>query len=794
MNNFKFAIRQMLKNPGFTIVAVLTLAIGIGATGALFSVAKALVLDPFPFPDSDRIVYVRSNPGQPLSTPDFRDIREQSKSFEEFGVYRHERLNFGAEKPEPLYAVQCTASALRTFGMQPILGRWLNESDEQPGAAPVAIISNSLWTRSFASDPGIVGRTIRLNSRETTVVGVMPKEFEFPSPWYRGHDFEIWVPLILDEGSRGSHWLLAVGRLKKGVTVAAADAEIKTIGRRLTQAYPDTNSNKPLLVQSMWEELLHNTASRMKTLFGAVCMLLLVACTNVASMMLARGARRQSEFGVRLALGVSQKGMLRLLLTESLLLGLLGSAIGILFAFGGAATFRHLIPAGLIIEARRAAIQVDATVLFFSVGLAILTALLSGLLPAFTAARTPIVEALNSLGRSHVGTRIRHRFLRQLVAFQIAVAVLLANGAILLFASYLNVFKSNQSMDTDQVLSAQISLGDRYSDPQQFWDRLIERVQTLPGVQSAGVTSKLPLEGGNNSSFLIDDQVYDPQAKRDWIETSWVSPGYFKAVGLAVLRGRAPERTDVHENSLRVVINRTMADRFWPKESPIGGRIRPNGPETSYTAEVIGVVEDVRQWGSEYKALPEIYFPNAGRPQTRSFLVVRASADPKSLVPAIRKEVAQLDGDLSLAEVRTMKGVLNASTSNRRMSTTLINIFMALTLLVAATGIYGTLSYDLQRRRNEIGLRIAVGAQPRNIFRFVLRQAGLWLVSGLLAGVVLTVALSFVLRSMVFGVSPLNPVPLSIGLGVVVVMASVAFAVPTWRAIRVDPMEALRCE
>jgi len=344
MNNINFALRQILKNPGFAAIAVLTLALGIGATTALFSVARAVVLDPFPFPSSDRIVYVRSNPGQPLSSPDFKDIREQNQSFEEFGVYTPERLNFGAGKPESLYGIRCTASALRTFGMQPALGRWLTESDEQEGASPVAVISHSLWIRSLGGDPGIIGKTLRLDGRDTTVVGVMPLEFEFPSPWYKGHDYELWRPLILVGGSRGGHWLLGVARVKEGVSVAAADAEIKAIGARLTAAYPDTNSNKPLIVRSLWDELLIETASRMKILFGAVCLLLLVACTNVASMLLARGSQRQGEFGVRLALGLARRKLVRLVLTESLLLGLLGSALGVGIAFWGAAAFRQLIP------------------------------------------------------------------------------------------------------------------------------------------------------------------------------------------------------------------------------------------------------------------------------------------------------------------------------------------------------------------------------------------------------------------------------------------------------------------
>ena len=799
--DLRYALRQLWKSPGFAVMVVLTLGLGIGATTSLFSVLKALVLDPFPFDHSERIVYVRSNPGQPLSPPDFKDIRDQSKSFDEIGVYTPERLNFGTEKPESLYAIRCTAGVLRTLGMAPALGRSLNADDEAPGANPVAVISHSLWNRSFSSDPAIVGRQIRLNGTPTTVVGVMPSDFEFPSPWYRGHDFEVWIPLTLSpEQGRGSHWLLCMGRLKEGTTVAGADAEIKAIGARLAEEYPDSNLHKPFLVHSMWDEVGTNTASRMRTLLGAVSLLLLVACVNAASMLLARGTRRQDEFGVRLALGVSQGALIRMLLTETVVLSLLGSIIGISLAFGGAALFRSLIPSALIIEARRDAIQIDGMALLFSTLLALVTAFLSGLLPALTAARTPVVETLKMAGRSQTGARVHHRFLRQLVVVQIAVAVLLANGAILLFASYLNVFKSNRTVDTDQVLSAEISLrSDRYSEESsrlQFWRELRERVSALPGVAAVGITSKLPLEGGNNGDMLVDNEVYDPAVRRPLVERSAILPGYFAAMGLHVLSGREPDLEDAHSELIGVAINRATADRCWPGQDPIGHRMRPNSAEPPFRFRVIGIVENVRQWGAEYSVQPEIYFPPVeGYVPNVGYLIVRGTGvNARGLVGAIRHELQRIDSDLPLAEVRTMKEVLDAATSDRRMSTFLVNLFMVITLLLAAVGIYGTLSYNLLQRRREIGLRIAVGALHRHIYRFVGRQAGIWLIAGLTGGLALTLALSFILSSLVYGISPLSPLSILSGLGIVAVVALSACAVPAWRASRVDPMEALRTE
>ena len=800
LNDIKYGFRQLCKNPGFTIIAIVTLGLGIGATTSLFGVFNALVLDPFPYPESDRIVYVWSQHGWSLSALDYLDIKEQMTSFTDIGVYQSERLNFGAEKPESLYGVRCTAGVLRALGMHPVHGRLLNDSDDLPGAEPVAVISHSLWTRFFAADTQIIGQSIKLDGQETTVIGVMPADFEFSSPWYHGQEYELWTPFTFDikERGRGNYWLLGVARLKAGVTVEAADAEIKAIGARLTMTYPNTNTGKTMLVVSLREQMTSNTASRMRVLFSAVTLLLLVACANVASMLLARGTQRQGEFTVRLALGASRTSVARLLLSETLILGLFGSVAGILFAVWGTAVLRNLIPPQLIIAARRTAIQVNGLVLVFSMGLAFLSALLAGLLPAFTAAKTSIIDTLNAGGRSQTGSRIRHRFLRQLMVAQIAIAVVLANGGILLFASYINVFKSNEILDTEQVISAEVSLqGDKYSENESklsFCDQLFERIGALPGVQKIAITSKMPLEGGSNAGFLVDDEVYDPAIKRQLIEQSRISPDYFAAMGLTMLKGRVPASTDARSNSVGVVINRAMAEHYWKGKEVIGRRIRPNAPNPPLYAEVIGVVEDVRQFGSEQPPLPEMYIPYAFGAPSRAFLIVRTSGDAGALVPAIRNELAALDPDLAIANVRKMKDVLNASVSDRRLSTSLINVFMVTALILMVVGIYGTLSYNLLQRKREIGVRIAFGALYHHILIFVFRQAGLWVVAGLIIGLILTAAVSFLLRSMVYNISPWNPLSLLLGLCIVGSSTCLACYLPARRAAKIDPMEALRYE
>ncbi len=798
INNIKFGIRQLRKNPGFTIVAILTLGLGIGATTTLFGVFKELVLDPFPYSNPEQITYVWSNEGQPLSAPDFLDIHEQNTSFSDIGAYSPTRLTVGAESPEVGYAARCTAGVLRTFGMSPILGRWLDEADEQPGAEPVAVISHSLWMRIFGGEADVVGRMVRLDSRETKIVGVLPENFEFHSPWYTGCDYEIWVPLTLENQGRNNHWLLCVGRLKHDVTLDAANAEIKAIGARLAQTYPDTNLHKPFLVRSLREQITQRTARLSYLLFGAVGLLLLVACANVASMLLARGTQRQSEFGVRFALGAARSNVIFLLLTEGLMLSLLGSIVGIVFATYGLKAMQYLIPPLLAIGARRAALQMNGTVLLFSLGLALVTTLLFGILPAFTAARTSVVETLKGGGRSQTGSRIRHRYLRHLVIAQIALSVVLSNTAVLLSASYLEIMQSSRDLDTNRVLTAEITLqGQRYVQDearQQFWDQFFERVRSIPSVQHVAITTKMPLEGGINSHVLIEGQVYDPTIVRPLVENSLVSPDYFAVMRAPVLRGRPPGPEDAQGDLVGVAVNRTLADTFWPGEDPIGKRISSDSAEPWFSAKVVGVVGDISQWGAEHAVMPELYFPYACRNEMGVMLVVRATGNSRNLVPLLRQELAALDSSLPLANIRTMKDVVSTSVSSRRLYTQLINVFMGTALILTVIGVYGTLSYNVLQRKRDIGVRIAIGALSRHILNFVLRQAGCWVIAGLLIGFTFTAALSLLLRSLVFNISPLSPISLLIGLGLVVGSACLACVLPAIRAAKVDPIEALRYE
>jgi predicted permease len=796
-SDLRFSLRSLAKSPGVAVIAVLTLGIGIGAVTSMYSALRALVVEPFSYPQSDRIVHVWSKDGQPLSAPDFHDIRAQATSFAEFGVYSPRDGNLGGEHPEAVAMVTCTSGVLRTFGVRPAMGRWFDDHDDEKGAAPVAILSHALWQRSFGGDPNLVGHTIRINEANVTVVGIMPASFEFVGPWLRTRSCEVFLPAQLTwaEDDRGSHWLCAVARLKDGVSVAAADSEIKAIGARLKAAHPETNSQKPLLVRALQFEMTRYLSSRVWMLFGAVVLVLLVACANVASMLLARSARRQSEFGVRVALGASQGRLLSLALTESLVLSIAGSIVGLGLALAGLPALRALAPAT---DARKAAMTLDGNVLLFAIGLSLITALIAGLPPALAAMRVPVVELLRTDGRGATGSRARHRLLRALIIGQIAVAFILANGAALFSASYSKLLAANSSLATEQVLSAQANLrGGRFETKEtraQFWQQIVDRVAALPGVAAVGITSKLPLEGGSNMTIMVNDEVFDPLAHRTLAEVSSVTPNYFTAVGLKVLQGRTLAPEDAGEDAIGIVVNKALAETCWPGKDPIGQIVRPGGAKAWYHARVVGVVENVRQWGADVEPKPEIYW-TADRSWNESvYIIVRSTQPAASLAPMLRRAVAELDAELPLNRVRTLQGVVDDATQGQRAITRLVNVFMALALGLLAVGLYGTLSYYVLQRTREIGVRLALGADRNNILGLVLQQGSAWVAIGIVLGVGGALGLATSLRAMIYGVDAMSPTMLLLASAAVGASALLACWLPARRASRVDPIVALRAD
>lgn len=797
LSDFRHALRSWSKSRGFAATAICTLAVGIGATTAIFSALRALAIAPFHYPDAHQLVHVWSGNQWSLSTADSLDLKAQMTSFAAFGVYQRQSVNLGTENAQAAHAVSGTSDVLRAFGVKPALGRWFEPADDAVGAPPVVILSHALWQQQFAGSPQALGRKLRVNGLDREVVGVMPDGFEFVSPWARTTEPQLWMPFAWEERkTRDSHYLLGIARLKPGIAVAAADAEAKAIGRRLTELYPNSNTRKPLLVRSLYFEMRRGIGEQAWMLFAAVALVLLVACGNVASMLLARGARRQGEFGVRVALGATRADLVRLALAESLLLAAAGALLGLALAWGGIEVLRAIAP---VTAARKAAIALDGLALAFALGATLLTALLAGLPPALAAMRTSLATVIRSDARGAVGSRARHRLLRALIVAQVALAFVLANGAVLLSRGYLKILEENAVLASDAVLSAQISLrGPRYKDDAdrvRFWYRLVERLQALPGVTQAAITSKLPLEGGSNTNALVNDEVYDPTQRRMQIERSSVTEGYFEAMGLRLLRGRNLRPED-REGAVRgVVVNQETVKRAWPDKEPLGEIMRANQPANPwYTVRVVGVVENVKQHGADAAVEPEMYTTPEGHWGNTIAVILRSTLPTAQLVPLLRKELAAMDSELALRDVRTMRDVVSDATRSQRAVAGLVNAFMATALGLVAVGLYGTLSYHVQQRTREIGVRVALGALKADVVRLVFAQGSRWVAAGLALGLAGSIALSWSLKSLVYRMDGITAPPLLLAAAAVGVAALVACWLPARRAAKLDPLEALRAD
>lgn len=688
------------------------------------------------------------------------------------------------------------------------MGRLFQDEEELEGRHRVTILSHGLWQSELGGDPEVLGQTLTLDGEPFEIVGVMPPEFRFPTPWGGRDRTRLWIPLVLprDGWTRGSHWLGAFARLAPDVTPADAEAELEVIAARLSESYPETNARTRMFVEPMMERTMGGVRSAMIFLFLVVGLVLLVACANVASMLLARGTSRSSEFAVRASLGAGRRALVRQILTESLLLAVLGGGAGLLLAYWGVDVLKAAIPENI---PRVEAIRVSLPVLGFAALVTLLTGALVGLAPSAFLSRTDLADVIKHGRASRGGTRTR--FLSGMVAAQLALGFVLVNAALVLAVSYGNVMKQPTNFSTDDVLVTNISLtGPAYDTPRErraFWEALTEEARALPGVRFAGTTTKIPLRGGSNGGVLVKDQVFEPGAARGLVEYTFVDEGYLGAMGIEFLSGRNLTQRDMDEAAvfagrdslipeLPIVVNRAMAEEYWPDQDPLGQEVRPNSSMAYFRARVVGVVESVRQWGAENDPIPEMFFPHTSElwNSAGQSLVVRTEGDPMALAPAVRRIVREIDDRLPLQALLTMADVLAETTARRRFSMILVSLFAATALLLIVTGTYGVLSYAVAQRTHEIGVRMTLGADKSRVVGLFLARAGGLLGLGLVVGLAGAWGASALTRSMVYDVSPLSLSFLLPAAGVMLLVALAATLVPVLRATGIDPLEALRVE
>jgi putative ABC transport system permease protein len=820
-HDIRYGLRTLGRSPGFLVVAVLTLALGIGANTAIFSVVDAVLLRPLPFRAPDQLVALfetESAAGSfPLTGADYLDWRSQNQTFEDMATYSYQE-NFnasGAGEPERAVVVETQSNFFSMLGVEPMIGRAFLNGEDQAGRNHVAVLSYGFWQRNFGGDKSVLGKAVMLNGEHYEVVGVMPAWYSIPA------SADMWTPIDASPkglGPRGEHHLRAMGRIKAGITVEKARADLKTVAARLEKEYPGNNSKVTAVVVPLKEQFVGTTRSQLWVMFGAVTLVLLIACVNVANLLLARSSGRQREIAVRTALGAERLRLIRQLLTESVLLSACGAIPGIGLAYMCVAWLRTA--KGFPVNQANP-ISVEPMVLLFTLVVTVVIGILFGLMPALQSSRVNLNEVLNSGGRMAVTATTRGRLVRDsLVTLEIALSLVLLAGAGLLIRTFSNMRQVDIGVHADRVLTATAMLprGPYKSMQLQtaFFRRLIEQLNAAPGVHGAAVAAELPLNGGSNGYVTIEGQS-DESTRNQLVEWNVITPDYFRVMGVPVISGRTLTDADIQnavevqtklqeipENSPALqaaidkavspsVINQTMARRFWPNQDAIGKTFKGGG----ILNRVIGVVGDTKTFGLAQKTMPQAYFPLTGtqgnRPAPVS-IVVQGSGEPAALAATLRSTVNSLDNSLAIFNVQTVPELIAASMTATTFQTFLLGVFAGLALLLASVGIYGVLSYVVTQRTNEIGIRMALGAGRGKVLWMILRQGLVLTAIGIGVGVAGTYALTGLLGSLLFGVKATDPLTFVAVSVVMAVVAMSACMVPAWRATRVDPMVALRYE
>jgi predicted permease len=806
--DLRYALRTFLGSPGSTAVAIVVLSLGIGANAAIFSVTSAILFRTLPYKDADHLVFVWENNLSKgtrkwrLSPADYVEFRSGDQALDRMGAFLSQSsVLTGKETPERIETAAVSPSAFEILGMEPALGRAFASGEDQPDRNHVAILSAGLWQRRFGRDPNILGKQLSLDSGLYTIVGVAPPQFRLP-----GSQSELWIPYTPDPkdflpSNRGIRVLNVVARLKPGISRERAQSELRIIADRLAREYQDTNAGYSVDLAPLREQLIGDVRPTLWMLMAAVVGVLLIACVNVAHLLLARASVREKEIAVRTALGASSGRLVRQLLTESVLLAVLAGAVGLLLAYWGTWILAKLAPAGL---AAAGDIPMDWRVLSFTLGVSILTGLAFGLAPALASARSNLNLVLRSGGRGGTGPRARSRMRDVLMVCEVASSAALLIGAGLLIRSLIRLQQVNPGFRTDHVLSMQLSLPQaRYPGLKVglFYEQLLSRVTQLPGVEAAGVCRFLPLSGSDASAnFQIEGQARLGAADQPRAKFRAASGDYFVALGIPLLGGRLFDSRDNQHTPKVVIINQTAARRYWPNDNPIGKRILSNFDDEQWST-IIGVVGDVKHTGLDAETNPENYYHYLQiPPEAMNFaeatmaLVIRSSADAAGMTSAVRRELRTLDPSQPVFDVHTMQDRVYGSVAQPRFRTILISGFAGLALVLAALGLYGVVAYSVSQRTLELGIRVALGAEPGSILKLVVFRAVGLAAIGLGIGVAVTLAGSRMLSRFLFGVSAADPITLASTCAIILLVALTASLVPALRAAKVDPAIALRAE
>jgi putative ABC transport system permease protein len=818
LNDIRYGLRQLIKHPAFTIIAIATLALGIGANTAIFSVVNAVLLKPLPFPEPDQLIAVGMTDTRQkdqtnlnsLSYPDFFDFRDQNRTLASSAIYRD--LSFALTSEEgatSVHGAKVSAEFFDVLGIKPKIGRAFVRDDERGGGGTggyKVIISDDFWKKHFGADPNVIGRTVTLDRRPHTVIGVMPAGFQFP---IQNDPLDFYVTIAEDatnpDGSkpqtenRGSHSLEAVARLKPGATVAQANSDLSTIAEALAKQYPDTNTNFGVLAKPLREDMIGDVRTALYILFGAVICVLLIANANVANLLLARASARGKEMALRAAMGASRVRIIRQLLTESVLLAGLGGGFGLLLAQWGTEALVKTVPQNI---PRISNIQLDAPVLIFTLLVSLITGVVFGLVPAWQASHVDLNSSLKSGSRTGNAGEGKGRVRNALIMAEVALALVLLISAGLLIQSFARLGRVQSGVHTERLLTARVSLPDvaypKNENVIAFYDQFLNRIRAIPGVESASTIVPLPLSGSNMvTSFDIQERPL-PEGQRPGAPVRIIATDYFKTMGIPVRQGRIFDERDQLNSAPVVIVNERFAQKYFPGEDVIGKRIQPgfSADDTGEKIrEIVGVVGNVKHLSLRNDDSPEMYLPRTQIPFGIMSIVIRTSvSNPNAITNSLRKELAALDSTIPLTSVRVFEDYISRSLARPRFNTLLLSIFAGTALLLTAIGIYGVLAYSVAQRTSEIGIRIALGAGKTSIFRLIVGQAMTLVGISLALGLAGAFAATRLLNSLLFGVGASDPATFA---GIVILVSVVAFIaawLPARRATRVDPIVALRAE